>query len=61
MQAAHAHSIHQYRSGLAEIPESWSKAYTHRRRRLLLARLALWGVALALAIAVLIMSGRAVG
>lgn len=59
MQATHPHQVHP--AGLAEIPDSWSKAYRHRKHRALAARLALWGTVLALAIAIFMMAGRSFG
>ncbi|RIK09923.1 MAG: hypothetical protein DCC49_04875 [Acidobacteria bacterium] len=60
MAATHPHSVHHH-AGLAEIPESWSTAYKHRKHRALAARVALWGTAIALAIAIFMMAGRSIG
>lgn len=60
MAATHPHNVHHH-AGLAEIPESWSKAYRNRKHRALAARLALWGTVLALVIAIVMMAGRTVG
>lgn len=48
-------------TGLAEIPKSWDKAYSSRKRRTWIARLAVWGVIAGFAVALLMTAGRIFG